>query len=115
MFRKILAVLLTAAYALTATAGDDMKLWYDKPASLWVEALPLGNGAIGAMVFGDPANEQFQLNEEAVWGGSPHNNTNPRAKDSLDEIRRLIFEGRNAEAQKPVSYTHLTLPTIYSV
>ncbi len=100
MFRKILAVLLTAAYALTATAGDDMKLWYDKPASLWVEALPLGNGAIGAMVFGDPANEQFQLNEETVWGGSPHNNTNPRAKDSLDEIRRLIFEGRNAEAQK---------------
>lgn len=76
-----------------------MKLWYDHPASLWVEALPLGNGAIGAMVFGDPVNEQYQLNEETVWGGSPYNNVNPKAKESLDEIRSLIFAGKNAEAQ----------------
>lgn len=77
----------------------NLKLWYDKPATEWVEALPLGNGRIGAMVFGDPAHEQFQLNEETVWGGSPHNNTNPQAKDALPRIRQLIFEGRNAEAQ----------------
>lgn len=77
----------------------NLKLWYDKPATEWVEALPLGNGRIGAMVFGDPAHEQFQLNEETVWGGSPHNNTNPKAKDALPRIRQLIFEGRNAEAQ----------------
>lgn len=96
--------IMTIAAALSSmtmhAAENDMKLWYDKPASLWVEALPLGNGAVGAMVFGDPANEQFQLNEETVWGGSPYNNTNPKAKESLDEIRRLIFEGKNAEAQK---------------
>lgn len=78
---------------------SDLKLWYDKPATQWVEALPLGNGRLGAMVFGAPAHEQFQLNEETVWGGSPHNNTNPKAKDALPRIRQLIFEGRNAEAQ----------------
>lgn len=77
----------------------NLKLWYDKPATQWVEALPLGNGRLGAMVFGDPAHEQFQLNEETVWGGSPHNNTNPKAKDALPRIRQLIFEGRNVEAQ----------------
>ncbi|MBD5285910.1 MAG: glycoside hydrolase family 95 protein [Bacteroides sp.] len=77
-----------------------MKLWYDSPASLWVEALPIGNGAIGAMVFGDPVNEQFQLNEETVWGGSPYNNTNPKAKESLGEIRDLIFQGKNVKAQE---------------
>lgn len=83
------------------TAHDNsLKLWYDKPAKQWVEALPLGNGRIGAMVFGDPAHERFQLNEETVWGGSPHNNTNPNAKEALPRIRRLIFEGKNKEAQE---------------
>ena len=66
----LLMVLFHTVGGLRA-ANNDMKLWYDRPASLWVEALPLGNGAIGAMVFGDPVNEQFQLNEETVWGGSP--------------------------------------------
>ena len=78
---------------------SNLKLWYDKPATQWVEALPLGNGRLGAMVFGDPTHEQFQLNEETVWGGSPYNNTNPQAKDALSRIRQLIFEGKNAEAQ----------------
>lgn len=82
-----------------AQQEDNLKLWYDKPATQWVEALPLGNGRLGAMVFGDPVHEQFQLNEETIWGGSPHNNTNPKAKDALPRIRQLIFEGKNAEAQ----------------
>ena len=99
--RILLAGLLLAAASLgPARAQGDMKLWYDRPASLWVEALPLGNGRLGAMVYGDPVHEEFQLNEETVWGGSPHNNVNPKAKDALEEIRRLIFEGRNAEAQE---------------
>lgn len=80
--------------------SKDMVLKYDKPAELWVEALPIGNGRLGAMVFGDPVNEQFQINEETIWGGSPYNNTNPLAKDALPEIRQLIFEGKNVEAQK---------------
>ena len=80
--------------------NETLKLWYDGPATQWVEALPLGNGRIGAMVFGDPVHEQFQLNEETVWGGSPYNNTNPKAKDALPRIRQLIFEGKNKEAQE---------------
>lgn len=95
------AVAVVAAAQLNAADNNNaMKLWYDSPASLWVEALPIGNGAIGAMVFGDPVNEQFQLNEETVWGGSPYNNTNPKAKESLDEIRDLIFQGKNVKAQE---------------
>ena len=82
------------------TESEDLKLRYDRPAEVWEEALPLGNGRIGAMVFGAPEHECFQLNEETVWGGSPYNNTNPAAKDALPEIRRLIFEGRNREAQE---------------
>lgn len=78
---------------------NEWKLWYKQPAARWVEALPLGNGRLGAMVFGDPSKEEFQLNEETVWGGSPHNNTNPKAKDALPQIRQLIFEGKNKEAQ----------------
>ncbi|HKL93324.1 MAG TPA: glycoside hydrolase family 95 protein [Bacteroidales bacterium] len=75
-------------------------LWYDKPAKEWVEALPLGNGRLGAMVYGDPIHEAFQLNEEHVWGGGPHNNTNPLAQEALPQIRALIFSGKNAAAQQ---------------
>ena len=76
-------------------AQPEYKLWYDRPAERWVEALPLGNGRLGAMVYGNPMHDELQLNEETVWGGSPYNNTNPKAKDALPEIRKLIFEGKN--------------------
>lgn len=79
--------------------ASPLKLWYDKPADLWVEALPLGNGRIGAMIFGDPCHEELQLNEETVWCGSPYNNSNFKAKEALPEIRSLIFAGKNLEAQ----------------
>lgn len=82
--------------------SDKLILWYDRPATQWVEALPIGNGRIGAMVYGGTAHEEIQLNEETIWGGSPHNNVNPMAKDSLDAIRRLIFAGHNDEAQQLV-------------
>lgn len=94
-------LLLLALLLVTfKTAAEQNILWYDKPASVWVEALPLGNGRIGAMVFGDPFKEEIQLNEETIWGGGPHNNVNFKAKNNLDEIRKLIFEGKNIEAQK---------------
>lgn len=82
-----------------AQEENNLKLWYSQPAAQWVEALPLGNGRLGAMVYGDPVHEQFQLNEETIWGGSPYNNTNPKAKEALPRIRQLIFEGKNQEAQ----------------
>lgn len=83
-----------------AQTNNMYRLWYKKPASTWVEALPIGNGRLGAMVYGDPTHDELQLNEETVWGGSPYNNTNPKAKEALPKIRQLIFEGRNKEAQE---------------
>jgi alpha-L-fucosidase 2 len=76
-----------------------LKLWYEKPASQWVEALPVGNGRLGAMVYGDPCNEIIQLNENTVWAGQPNRNDNPDAREALPEVRKLIFEGKYREAQ----------------
>jgi len=76
------------------------KLWYRQPAANWNEALPIGNGRIAAMVFGNPAREQLQLNEETVWAGGPGNNIPDSGfYEALPEIRRLIFEGNYKEAQ----------------
>ncbi len=76
-----------------------LKLWYEQPAKQWVEALPVGNGRLGAMVFGDPGNEVIQLNENTLWAGGPNRNDNPNAKEALPEVRKLIFEGKYKEAQ----------------
>ncbi|NDW17881.1 glycoside hydrolase family 95 protein [Dysgonomonas sp. 216] len=94
-------LLFAAAFALTFTsnAENNNKLWYNEPAKVWVEALPLGNGRLGAMVYGNPQKDEFQINEETIWGGSPHNNTNNLAKNHLSEIRELIFKGNNLKAQ----------------
>ena len=80
-----------------------LKLWYDRPAGQWVEALPVGNGRLGAMVYGDPRNERIQLNEISVWGGQPHRNDNPDARTALPEVRKLVFAGRYSEAQDLVN------------
>ena len=77
----------------------EYRLWYDRPAQTWTQALPVGNGVIGGMVFGTPAVEHIQLNEETIWAGQPNNVVNPNAKEALPEVRRLIFEGKFKEAQ----------------
>lgn len=82
-----------------ANSHAPLKLWYNQPARQWVEALPVGNGRLGAMVFGDPVKEIIQLNENTVWTGGPNRNDNPNAKASLGEVRKLIFEGKYKEAQ----------------
>ena len=87
------------------TADPALKLWYDKPAAKWVEALPLGNGRLGAMVFGGTAQERIQLNEETVWAGGPNNNPQPKAKEALSLIRSLMFQGKWKEAQQLVGET----------
>lgn len=91
--------LVWTAISASVCAETPLKLWYDTPSRSWVEALPLGNGRIGAMVFGGVQEEEYQLNEETVWAGSPYNNTNAKAKDALPAIRNLIFAGKNLEAQ----------------
>ena len=75
-------------------------LWYSRPAGNWNEALPIGNGRLGAMVFGTPEQEYLQLNEETVWAGGPYNNVNPAAADYIPRVRELIFNGLYAEAQQ---------------
>jgi alpha-L-fucosidase 2 len=88
-----------AAAADPADQAKAMKLWYDKPASKWVEALPIGNGRLGAMVFGRTDNERIQLNEDTLWGGGPYDPSSPEALKALPEVRRLVFEGKYREAQ----------------
>ncbi len=79
--------------------GHDMKLWYTKPAGkTWEAALPVGNGRIAAMIYGNFATDILQLNESTIWSGGPNRNDNPDALEALPEIRRLIFEGKNTEA-----------------
>lgn len=95
----IACLLMVWTQIALAKNNTDLKLWYDKPAKEWEEALPLGNGRLGAMVFGNPTNERIQLNENTVWTGSPNNNDNPNAKENLTLIRQLIFEGKYKEAQ----------------
>ena len=81
--------------------SENLKLWYEHPAGdVWEEALPLGNGRLGAMVYGNPSKEILQLNEETVWSGGPSRNDNPKAKAALSKIRELIFAGEYAKAQK---------------
>lgn len=76
-----------------------MKLQYDKPARLWTEALPVGSGRLGAMVYGGVAHEQLQLNEDTLWSGGPRDWNNPKARAALPEMRRLIAAGQYAEAE----------------
>ncbi|WP_207495821.1 glycoside hydrolase family 95 protein [Aridibaculum aurantiacum] len=90
---------LTTA-TLNAQSNHDLKLWYNKPAANWNEALPVGNGRLGAMVFGGVANERLQLNEETVWTGKDVDFVNPQSKAALPEVRRLLFAGKYIEAQQ---------------
>src|SRR4051794_31030015 len=82
---------------MTEPMMADLILWYQQPAQQWVEALPVGNGRLGAMVFGGVATERLQLNEDTLWSGGPTDWNNPQAKDVLPEVRRLIFAGKYVE------------------
>jgi alpha-L-fucosidase 2 len=80
--------------------NEDLKLWYQQPAAKWTEALPLGNGRLGAMVHGRVDQELFQLNEESVWAGSKINNNNKQSAAHLKEIQEAIFESRFDDAKE---------------
>jgi len=104
IFGSSKTLLIVAAAAMLCVAGaaaqTGSKLTYDQPAEKWTQALPLGNGRIGAMVFGGVEDERLQINEATLWGGGPHDYVNPDAFAHLGEIRQLIFEGKAAEAEK---------------
>lgn len=84
---------LTASGCARQEPQRELKLWYERPAAAWEEALPLGNGRLGAMVFGGPADELIQLNEATLWSGYPLDADNPKAVSALPEIRRAVDEG----------------------
>ncbi|MCA1614302.1 MAG: glycoside hydrolase family 95 protein, partial [Acidobacteria bacterium] len=85
-------------------------MWYDRPAREWTEALPVGNGRLGAMIFGGAASERLQLNEDTLYGGGPYDPNNPEALTALPEARRLIFEGRYKEADALIGARMMARP-----
>ena len=100
MKRLTLTVFLISHFSfLICAVAQQHRLWYNQPAQTWTQALPIGNGVMGGMVFGTPAVEHIQINEETIWAGQPNNVVNPNAKKALPEVRQLIFEGKDKEAQ----------------
>ncbi len=96
--------------AWAAAPADGPRLWYRQPAVAWTEALPVGNGRLGAMVFGGTASERLQLNEDTLWSGGPYDPVNPAAHAALPEVRRLIDAGKFAEAQALANAQVMGLP-----
>ena len=82
------------------TNWDNLKLWYDKPAQQWVEALPVGCGRLGAMVYGQIQNERIQFNEDTLWTGKPHEYHRKSAVKHLPQIRQLLFDGKQEQAEQ---------------
>lgn len=98
--KQLICTLLIFVTAQGFAQNNSLKLWYNKPAGrVWENALPIGNGRQGAMVYGNTDTETVQLNEHTVWSGSPNRNDNDEALASLPEMRKLIFEGRQKEAE----------------
>jgi len=87
-----------------------LKLWYESPAVQWTEALPVGNGRLGGMVFGDVTKEHIQFNEDSLWTGIPRDYSNPTASEYLSEIRQLLFEGKQREAEQLAGKTFMSIP-----
>jgi alpha-L-fucosidase 2 len=106
MTRNFLLYVLSFAFFFQGCTNQksaserELKLWYKEPAQEWVEALPIGNGRLGAMVFGGTETERIQLNEESVWTGGPIERANPEALENLNKVRQLLFEGKYAEGDR---------------
>ena len=99
MKKLIFTTVLSAVFCLVMSAQNH-RLWYAQPATHWLEALPVGNSHLGAMVYGGTDTEEIQLNEETFWSGSPHANNSKESLENLQEVRRLIFEGKEYQASK---------------
>ena len=102
-------ILLLSCQQKDETTKEQL-LWYDQPASKWEEALPIGNGRLGAMIFGHPFQECIQVNEESLWSGAPINSNNPKAIQNLDKIRELILNHQYQAAKKLAAETMVGTP-----
>jgi alpha-L-fucosidase 2 len=107
MKRKLLFSLILIVIPVLMFSSN-LKLWYNSPASIWQEALPVGNGHMGAMVYGGVGYEKIQLNENTVWGGSPYNNARKISPDTLSKIRSLIFSGDTHHAENMINSYFMT-------
>ena len=108
--KKLFFILLLFVTTISfSQIKHDLKLWYKQPSGkTWENALPIGNGRLGAMIYGNVEKEIIQLNEHTVWSGSPNRNDNPLALDSLDLIRQLIYDGKRKEAERVVNNSIIT-------
>src|ERR1041385_8708061 len=103
----------TFAGSLTSESSllpGPLTLWYRRPATNWNEALPIGNGRLGGMIFGGIEGERIQLNEDTLWAGAPYNPNNPEAFTALAEIRKLIFAGKYKDAEELIQQQMMTKP-----
>lgn len=98
-YRKIAIIIALFVLPSLSVLSAPHILWYDRPAQYWNEALPIGNGRLGAMVYGNVFSDRLQLNEETIWAGQPNNNANPEALEYLPKVRQLVWEGKYKEAQ----------------
>ncbi|WP_431918322.1 glycosyl hydrolase family 95 catalytic domain-containing protein [Nonomuraea jabiensis] len=93
-------------------AANDLALWYDESAGTeWLRALPIGNGRLGAMVFGNVDTERLQLNEDTIWAGGPYDQSNPKGAAALGQIRQLVFQNQWSQAQTLVDQNMLGNPS----
>ncbi len=106
--KKHLLLVGACVWMMLSAHAQNLKLWYQQPAKTWIEALPVGNSSMGAMVYGGTSREELQLNEETLWGGGPYRNDNPKALESLAEVRNLIFSGKTMDAQNLIDQTFYT-------
>src|ERR1035437_3039899 len=112
--RSLIGILGLSALAgpglCRAADNNALKLWYRQPAGAWTQALPVGNGRLAAMGFGGAGKEHLQLNEDTVWSGEKRDRSNPEASKSFPEVRRLLLEGRPAQAQALADRTMISVP-----
>lgn len=96
-------VALTLALVAAASGDSDMKIWFDEPGEKRNQTFPLGNGRLGALVYGGVETEWLRISEDTLWTNGPGSKNKPGAREAIDEARRLLFEGKHAEAQKLVN------------
>lgn len=108
--RLALILVLAGGVAIAQPPVEPLSLWYRQPAERWVEALAVGNGRLGAMVFGGVAQERIQLNEDTLWAGGPYDPANPDALEALPKVRELIFAGRYREAHDLIGRRMMAKP-----
>src|SRR6476659_7174716 len=106
----ILASAIQASARNASPPKEPLSLWYRRPATQWVEALAIGNGRLGAMVFGGLERERIQLNENTLWAAGPYDPSNTNALAALPEARRLVFAGKYQEAEKFIHENMMSKP-----